>query len=148
MIEIHQNPASRKQWDIDFHTASSPFLEEMERQLQTTVSIFEEICPDKNTLMSNPTVNGAIDLVEKSKNHVKRSTIARNTDIPKTCYDFNSTATQAEAAQVLAKDTGKGWILKRRLQTYEDEQNAAVDENITKTEIIHKYAQETYKRLT
>ena len=74
--------------------------------------------------MSNPTVNGAIYLVEKSKNHVQRSSIARNTDITKTCYDVHSAARLAEAAQVLAKDTGKGWILKRKLQTYENEQNA------------------------
>ena len=31
---------------------------------------------------------------------------------------------------------------------YKNEQNAVMDEIITKTEIIHKYAQETYKRLT
>ena len=72
------NPAGRKQWDIDFHTAYSPFLKEIERQSQTAGNKFKEICQDKNTLMSNPTVNGAIDLVEKSKIHVKRSTIERN----------------------------------------------------------------------
>ena len=49
---------------------------------------------------------------------------------------------------MLAKETGKGWVLKWRLQTYENEQNAALDEIITKTEIIHKYAQELYNRLT
>ena len=67
--------------------------------------------------MTNPTVNGAIDLVEKSKNHVQRATYARKTDIPKTCYDFHRAAQAAEAAQLIAKDTGKCWILKRRLQT-------------------------------
>ena len=38
MIELHQNPISRKQWDIDFNTACSPFLKEMERQMQTAIS--------------------------------------------------------------------------------------------------------------
>ena len=44
MIELHQNPAGRKQWDIDFYKACSPFLKDMERQLKTAVSIFEDIC--------------------------------------------------------------------------------------------------------
>ena len=102
MIEIHNNPAGRKQWDLNFHAACSPLLEEMERQVQMAISIFDEICQDKNTLVSNPTVDGAIDLLEKSKNHVKRSTIARNTDIPKTFYNFHSAARVSEVAHVLA----------------------------------------------
>ena len=95
----------------------------------------------------NPTVNGSIDLLEKSKNHVKRSTTLRNTDITKTCYDFHSAARVLEAAQVAAKEQGKDWVLKYRLQTYKNEQSSALDVIITKTEIIHKYEQDLYNRL-
>ena len=46
MIELHQNPKDHKEWDIAFNTTCSPFLEEMEIQMQTAISIFEDICQD------------------------------------------------------------------------------------------------------
>ena len=111
--------------------------------METAISTFEDISHKKTFLAANPTVNGAIDLEKRSHNHVQRATCARNNDIPKTCYYF-----QEAAADTASKDTGASYILKRRIQTYENQQVAAMDKIITKSEIIHKFAQDVYKRLT
>ena len=55
MIEIHNNPKDKKEWDLKFHGDVSPLLKEMERQVQTAIKIFGEVCNDNNTLVSNPT---------------------------------------------------------------------------------------------
>ena len=53
-----------------------------------------------------------------------------------------------EAAQTVAKEETTGWILKRRIQKFEQEQNSVTDEIIFKTEVVHKAAQDLYMRLT
>ena len=40
------------------------------------------------------------------------------------------------------------YILKLRLQTYENQQNEAMDEVITESEIIHKFTQDVHRKLT
>ena len=67
MIKIYNNPNNKKNQDLKFHNDCSPLLEEVERQVQMAINIFDEICHDENTLVANPTVNGAIDLLEKKQ---------------------------------------------------------------------------------
>ena len=142
MIDIHNNPNDKKDWDKEFYDEVSPFLEELERSIQTAIRIYNEICLNNDTLESNPTQNGAIDLLEKSKNHARRCTTVTNTDLTKICFKFHNSARTSEAKQIAAKEQRKGWILKCRLQTFEYDQSSTLDEIITSTEIIHKTAQD------
>merc|ERR1711954_550285 len=57
-------------------------------------------------------------------------------------------ARKLEEAQIVAKEEPTGWILKRRIKMFEQEQNAVINEIIFKTEVVHKPAQELYTRLT
>ena len=98
MIKIHDIPNDKKDWDKKFYDEVSPLLEEMERSIRAAIKISDEICLDNDTLVSNPTVNGTIDLLEKSKNHIRRCTTVRNTDITKICFEFHSSARTFEAA--------------------------------------------------
>ena len=148
MIDIHNNPNDKKDWDKEFYDEVSPFLEELERSIQTASKICDEIWFDTDTLEANPTQNGAIDLLEKSKNHARRCTTVRNTDLTKIRFKFHNPARTSEAKQIAAKEQRKGWILKCRLQTFEYDQSSTLDEIITSTEIIHKTAQDLYNKLT
>ena len=67
MIDIHNNPNDKKDWDKRYYEEVSPLLEEMERSIQTAIIIFDEICLNNDTLVSKPTVNGTIDLLKKAK---------------------------------------------------------------------------------
>ena len=53
-----------------------------------------------------------------------------------------------EEAQTVAKEEETGWILKRRIQKFKQEQNSVADEIIFKTEEVHKAGQALYTRLT
>ena len=75
---------------MNFHKKCSHLLEEIERQLQNAIGSFEYIYNADTTLTKNPTTNGAISLIEKSKNLVIRATKFCNVDFPKICFDFNN----------------------------------------------------------
>ena len=85
-------------------TKSSPLLEEIERQIQNAIGIFDEIYNDSTTLSANPTANEVTTLIEKSKNHTIQTTRFRNTDSPKIIFYLHNEARVLEAAQQDAKE--------------------------------------------
>ena len=71
----------------------------------------------------------------------------RNVDFPKIVWDLNKAARQFEDAQVTAEEQPTGWILKRRIRRFEQENNGILNQIMFNTEIVNKSAQEVYKRL-
>ena len=123
-------------------------MEEVEQQIQISIGTFNNIFDNNTNLNTNPTNNGAISLVEKAKNSAVRIKQFRNVDFPKIIYDLNKAARQFEDAQVTAEVQPTGWILKRRIRRFEEENNGIHDQIMFNTEIINKLAQEVYTRLT
>ena len=70
MLDLYNNPNDKKTYELNYHKKCSPLLEEIERQLQTALGTFDEICNDRTALLAKPTTNEASNLIEKSKNHI------------------------------------------------------------------------------
>ena len=70
MLDIYNNPNDKKEYEKNYHKKCSHPMEEVERQLQNAIDSFEPIYNDYNTLKKKTTANGAINLIEKSKNLV------------------------------------------------------------------------------
>ena len=115
-------------------------MEEVERQIQISIGTFSDIFDDSTNLNTNTTTNGAISLIEKAKNSAVRTKQFRNVDFPKIVFNLNKAARQLEDAQVTAEEQPTGWILKRRIMKFEQENNGILDEIIFNTEIMNKSA--------
>ena len=108
---------------------------------------FNNIFDDNTNLNTNPKSNEAIRLVEKAKNSAVRTKQFRNVDFPKIIYDLNKAANKFEESQVTASERPTGWILKRKIRIFEEEQNGMINQILFNTEIINKSAQEVYTKL-
>ena len=148
MLDLHNDQNNKKDYEVKFNKDCSHLMEEVERQIQISISTFNNIFDDNTNLNTNPTNNGAISLVEKAKNSAVRMKQFRNVDFPKIIYDLNKAANKFEEAQLTAKEQPTGWILKRKIRRFEEENNGMLDQILFNTEIINKSAQEVYTRLT
>ena len=98
MLDLHNSPGNKKDYEKQFNKDCAHLMEEVEREMTTSISTFNNIFDDNTNLNTNPTNNGAISLVEKAKNSAVRTKQIRNVDFPKIIYDLNKAANKFEEA--------------------------------------------------
>merc|ERR1711954_399238 len=72
----------------------------------------------------------------------------RNTDIQKLIMDLVKNLNKMEETQLKEKDAPSGWIIKRKIHNFHDENNKLLNQILFQNQVISKGAQEIYNRIT
>ena len=72
----------------------------------------------------------------------------RNSDIQRLIADFIKAANKMEETQITERETPSSWIIKRKINMFHDENNKILDQILFQNQIISKYAQDVYTKVT
>ena len=146
-MELHSNPNNKKAYEKQLLKDCSPHMDEVERHVQMSIKDFDIIFSDNRDLQANPTSDDATTLVEKAKNLSSRIKQFRNSDFPIIIAELIKASNKMEETQITEKETASGWIVKRKIRNFEDENKGMLDQILFQNQIISKAAQDVYTKI-
>merc|ERR1711954_120612 len=149
LLNLQANiPPDRKEYEMTFLRDCLPHMETIERYIQMYIADFEDISKKNIELKANMASDEAAALVESTKNLNARVKQFRNSDIQKLIEDLVKNSNKMEETQLKEKDTPSGWIIKRKIHNFHDENNKLLDQILFQNQLVSRGAQEIYNKIT